>query len=370
MSLKNETSETIVVSLSALFVITWILGAGWLFFRNVDFKRASETEPNPSSTPKAGTNVAQPNPTKPGTNVTPSTLPPPIETFAKVPNVPSGKFSYSGTPAWEPIRTDVQPLMQAAWTPFQLRYTQPTNGRPNSRTVISMLLNNELAFAQSSRKITKEEYEQATIRGFTLKEIPVALDGIAVAVHPTLKIPGLTIAQLRDIYLGKVMNWKEVGGPDLLITVYSGRKGDGSTINFFIESVLGGENFGANIQFISSTREALQQLASNTGGIYYASAPEIVGRCDVKALPLGTQANVLVSPYKQPLIPWDCGQQQRNQINPQVFTTDQYPLSRPLTLIVKQNGKEEQRAGEAYSQLLLTNQGQELITKAGFIGVR
>jgi hypothetical protein len=61
MSPKNEAGETIVVSLSALFVITWICGAGWLFFNNVDFKHASETEPNPSSTPKAGTNVAQPN---------------------------------------------------------------------------------------------------------------------------------------------------------------------------------------------------------------------------------------------------------------------------------------------------------------------
>jgi phosphate transport system substrate-binding protein len=372
MSLKNETSETIVVSLSALFIIGWLCGAGWLFARNVDFKRASETEPNPSSTPKSGTNVAQPNPTKPGTSaaVAQPNQPPAIETFAKVPNVPSGRFSYGGTPAWEPIRTDVEPMVQAAWRPFQLRYTQPTNGRPNSRTVISMLLNNELAFAQSSRKITKEEYEQATQRGFTLKEVPVAIDGIAVAVHPTLKIPGLTVAQLRDIYLGKVMNWKEVGGPDLLITVYSGRRGDGGTINFFVESVLGGESFGANIQFISSTREAMRQLASNTGGIYYASAPEVVRRCDVKALPIGFQANTLVTPYQEPLVPIEQCPPQRNQINPEAFKTAKYPLSRPLTVIVKQNGKEEQRAGEAYSQLLLTNQGQELITNAGFVSAR
>lgn len=369
MSLKPETSETIVVSISALFVITWILGAGWLFFRNVDFQRVSELEPNRPGTSKVGLNAA-PNQTKPGTSAAQATLPPPVETFAKVPNVPSGKFSYSGTPAWEPIRTDVQPMMQAAWTPFQLNYTQPSDGRPNSRTLISMLLNDEVAFAQSSRPVTKEEYERATQRGFTLKEIPVAFDGIAVAVHPTLNIPGLTVTQLRDIYLGKIMNWKEVGGPDLLITVYSGRKGDGSTINFFRESVLRGENFGANIQFVSSTREALRQVESNTGGIYYGSVAEIIPRCDVKALPLGLQANALVTPYKEPLIPIDCTKPERNKVNPEVFTTGKYPLSRPLTVVVKQNGKEEQRAGEAYSQLLLTNQGQELITKTGFIGVR
>jgi phosphate transport system substrate-binding protein len=39
-------------------------------------------------------------------------------------------------------------------------------------------------------------------------------------------------------------------------------------------------------------------------------------------------------------------------------------------VIVKQNGQNDQQAGEAYAKLLQTNQGQELITKAGFVRIR
>lgn len=370
MSLKNETGETIVVSLSALFIVGWLGSAGWWFFRNVDFKRASR-EPNPASQTKPGKNVAQPNQTQPGTNVAQAPQLPVIETFAKVPNVPSGQFKYSGGALWERIRYTVNQPIQKTWAPFQLLYTQPTSsGKVSSDTGIDMLLNNELAFTLSSRPLKSEEFQQAAQTGFTLKEVPVASDGVAVAVHPTLKIPGLTVAQLKDIYTGKIMNWKEVGGPNIWITVYSGKKGDGGLIDFFVENVLGGENLGANIQFIATTSDAFRQLASNTGGIYYASAPEVIRRCDIKALPIGLQANALIAPYKEPAVPIEQCPPQRNQVNPEVFTSGKYPISRRFSVIVKQNNQGDQRAGVAYSQLLLTKQGQELITNAGLIGVR
>ena len=376
MSLKNETGETIVVSLSALFIIGWVSVAAWFFITNVNFKRASKSPANPSTQAKPGTVAAQPNQAATATSAPQPNQPPAVASFAQVPNVPSGEFTYSGSALWEPIRQAAYPAIQTAWKPFQLRYTQPVSGKLDSDTGINMLLNNNLAFTLSSRALKVEEQQEATKSGFTLKEVPVASDGIAVAVHPSLKIPGLTVAQLKDIYLGKVMNWKEVGGPDILITVYSGRKGDGGLIDFFVANVLSKENFGANIQFVPSSREALQTVASNTGGIYFASAPEVIRRCDVKALPIGVQANALVAPYKEPLVPIEqClvprnQQPKRNQVNPEVFKTAQYPLSRQLSVIVKQNGKEDQRAGEAYSQLLLTNQGQDLITNTGLIGVR
>lgn len=371
MSLKNETSETIVVSVAALFIIGWLGSASWWFFHNVDFKRASR-EPNSPSQTKATTKTAQPNPTQPAANVAP--VPQPvttIETFAKVPNVPSGQFKYSGGALWEPIRYTVNRDIQKTWRSFQLSYTQPTSsGQVTSDTGIDMLLNNELAFTLSSRPLKSEEYQQASQTGFTIKEIPVASSGVAVAVYPKLKIPGLTLAQLKDIYTGKVMNWKEVGGPDLLITVYSGKKGDGGPVDLFVEKVLGGENLGANIQYVSSTRDAFRQLASNTGGIYYASAPEVVRRCDVKALPIGLQANTWVAPYKEPAVPIEQCPPQRNQVNPEVFTSGKYPISRRFSVVIKENGQGDQRAGTAYSQLLLTKQAQDLITNAGFMGVR
>ena len=61
---------------------------------------------------------------------------------------------------------------------------------------------------------------------------------------------------------------------------------------------------------------------------------------------------------------------QRNQINYQAFRLARYPLTRHLYVIVKQNGQREQQAGEAYARLLLSDQGQELIEKAGLIHIR
>jgi phosphate transport system substrate-binding protein len=60
-------------------------------------------------------------------------------------------------------------------------------------------------------------------------------------------IPGLTVAQLKDIYTGKITNWQQVGGPKLPITAYSRSEEAGGTVEFFVENVLNKEKFGVNI---------------------------------------------------------------------------------------------------------------------------
>ncbi|MBW4564192.1 MAG: PstS family phosphate ABC transporter substrate-binding protein [Mojavia pulchra JT2-VF2] len=290
--------------------------------------------------------------------------------FDQTLNVPSGLFSYGGSTTWAPIRKEVDPKIQQFWPQFQLRYTQPTTSPPGSGSGIKMLLDNQLAFSQSSRSIKDEEYEKAQQRGFKLKEIPVAIDGIAIAVNPSLKIPGLTLAQFQDIYTGKLTNWQQVSGPNLPITAYSRSLEEGGTTQFFEENVLGKEKFGSNVKFISTTTQALKEVAKNPGGIYYASAPEVVGQCTVKPLPLGRISDELIPPYKEPFVPLQECPQRRNQINAAAFQKGEYPITRRLFVIVKQNEQSDQQAGEAYANFLLTNQSQELIAKAGFVRIR
>ncbi|ARV62120.1 phosphate ABC transporter substrate-binding protein [Nostocales cyanobacterium HT-58-2] len=293
-----------------------------------------------------------------------------INNFAEVQNIPSGLFSYGGSTTWAPIRKEVDSAIQTVFPKFQLRYTDPTSGAPGSGSGIKMLLNNQLAFSQSSRSIKDEEYQQAQQRGLTLREIPVAIDGIAIAVNPNLNIPGLTIAQVKDIYIGKITNWQQVGGPNLPVTPYSRRVGEGGTVEFFADNILEGGKFGAGVEYIPTTTEALREVAKNTGGIYYASAPEVVGQCTVKPLPLGKTADKLVPPYQEPFVPLSQCLQKRNQLNSAAFQSDEYPITRRLFVIVKQNRERDQQAGETYAKLLLTNQGQELIAKAGFVRIR
>jgi phosphate transport system substrate-binding protein len=233
-----------------------------------------------------------------------------------------------------------------------------------------MLIENQLAFSQASRSLKDEEIQRAQQRRLTLKEVPVAIDGIAIAVHPDLPVSGLTITQLKDIYTGKISNWRQVGGPNLAIIPYSRRKEDGGTVEFFIDQVLEKADFGDNIQYVYSTTPALRKVSQNPGGIYYASAPEVVPQCRIKTLPLGKSENKLVAPYQEPSIPSSQCPQKRNQLNELAFQKGEYPITRRLFVIIKQNGQLDEQAGEAYADLLLTDQGQKLIEKAGFVPLR
>lgn len=345
MSQKNETT----VLLLALLLTLGLVGGVFLWLANTSGIRLFNARNNLSQPIKQAYS----------------------ESFAQFPEVPSGLFSYGGSTTWAPIRKEVDTAIQTVFPRFQLRYTDPTTGAPGSGSGIKMLLNNQLAFSQSSRSIKDEEHQKAQQRGFTLKEIPVAIDGIAIAVNPNLNIPGLTVAQLQDIYTGKITNWQQISGPNLPITPYSRRLEEGGTVEFFNENVLDGEKFGVNVQFIPTTTEALKEVAKNPGGLYYASAPEVVGQCSVKPLPLGRTLDKLVPPHKEPFIPLQECPQRRNQLNAAVFQNGEYPITRRLFVIVKQNGQSsDQQAGETYANLLLTEQGQDLISKTGFVRIR
>jgi phosphate transport system substrate-binding protein len=292
------------------------------------------------------------------------------KTFAEVENVPSGIFSYGGSTTWAPIRQKVDTVIENTFPQFQLRYTDPTMGTPGSGTGIRMLLQDQLTFSQSSRSLKQEEYQQASERGIKLKEIAVAIDGLAIAVHPQLKLEGITLTQLKDIYTGKITNWKEIGGPDLTIVPYSRHPEDGGTPEFFVEEVLEKEAFAKNVELVFDTTTGLRKLSQNPGGIYYASAQQIVSQCTVKAIAVGRKAGKWIAPYQEPFVPLSQCPQKRNQLNQDVFQSGEYPITRYLFVIVKQNGQGDEQAGMTYANFLLSDQGQDLVTKAGFVRIR
>jgi phosphate transport system substrate-binding protein len=354
MSLKNETTIlvlTVLVSVSLAGGLIWglIRGFGTPFEENNVTAGGSAEAP---TTPYRFNPQAR------------------FDSFAQIPDLPSGLATYGGSTSWAPIRGTVDPVIQMVLPQFKLRYTQHPTQPPGSGTGIEMILNNQLVFAQSSRGIKEEEQQQAKERGFSLKAIPIALDGIAVAVNPDLNIPGLTLSQLKDIYTGVIWNWSQVGGPDLEIIPYSRRPENSGTIEFFIDNVMGGEPFGRNVEFMPTTTLALRAVASRLGGIYYASAPEIVGQCSVTPLAIAGRSNRLIPPYREPFIPAQDCPNRRNQLNEAAFQNGEYPLTRRLFVIVKENGQIDQQLAEAYAALLLTEQGQGLIEQAGFVRIR
>ncbi len=276
------------------------------------------------------------------------------ETFAEIQGVPKGLFNYGGSTTWATIRKEIDPALQTVWPQFRLCYTQPNISIPSSGTGIQMLLDNQLSFAQSSVSIQDKDHEKAKQKGFTLVEVPVAIDAFAAVVHPNLNIPGITVAQLNDIYAGKITNWQEVGGPNPNIKAY--RKGTPDS--------------ESHLEFVPTTTDALRKVANESGAIFQASAPLLISQCKVKPLPLGRTSHKFITPYKEPFIPLSECPNKRNQVNLVAFQSGEYPLTRRLFVVIKKNGQLDERAGEAYANLLLTNQGQELIEKAGFVRIR
>ncbi|MBR8838267.1 MAG: PstS family phosphate ABC transporter substrate-binding protein [Stigonema ocellatum SAG 48.90 = DSM 106950] len=343
MSQKNETP---ILILSLLITVGLIAGGFWWFTRKSHLDLSKNNIPQPSSGETSGNN------------------------FASVQNVPSGLFNYGGSTSWAPIRQTVDPAIQAVRPEFRLRYVQPSGSNPGSGTGIQSLIEGQLAFAQSSRPILDLEIREAKQRGFTLKQIPVAIDGLAVAVNPNLNIPGLTIDQLRSIYNGKTTNWGQLGGPNIPIKAYSRRITDGGTVELFVQDILGGQGLGPNVEYVSTTTQALQKLADSPGSIYYASAPEVVPQCSIKPLPLGRKQGQYVAPYQEPFVLPNLCPGKRNKLNIEAFQSGKYPITRNLFVVVKEIGQSEQQAGDAYASLLLTEQGQEMIAQAGFVKIR
>jgi phosphate transport system substrate-binding protein len=127
--------------------------------------------------------------------------------------------------AWAEAYGQIKPEVQVA----------VTGG--GSGTGIAALINGTVDMANASRKIKEEERSEAEANGFEPVEHTVAGDAIAIVVHPANPVDGLTIAQLSDIFTGKVTNWSEVGGEDRPIVLLS-RESNSGTHVFFLEQVV------------------------------------------------------------------------------------------------------------------------------------
>ena len=131
------------------------------------------------------------------------------------------------------------------------------------------LQNKSTDLANASRKIkAKEVAECVKAFGKRPTEYKVALDGLSVYVAEGNDVKELSVAQLESIFTGQIKNWKQVGGKDAPITVYS-RENSSGTYEFFKESVLKGKDFVASAQTMPGTAAVLQAVAKDPNGIGY-----------------------------------------------------------------------------------------------------
>ncbi len=303
---------------------------------------------------------------KPDKKYPPVIPPPPMEVinqFVEVPNVPEGIFKYGGSTSWAFIYPKLELKIKNAHPRFDIKIRKDLV--LGSGIGIEKLIDggqDGLDFALSSRDVSSEEQFKAKKKLFTLKAIPVFKSGLAVAVNPNLAINTVTKEQLSKIFNGKINNWRQAGALiDIPITFYV-RGGNSTSTNDFRKS-LEIIDFGEKINYVNSTSEGLQKITKEPGGIFVGPISDIVPQCGVKTLPIVNTEGKSFYPYQQQnfVSPAQCRPGKRNRVNIEAIYSGEYPLPVIFYVVVKQNAQREQQAGQAYANLLLTKQGQEMI---------
>jgi phosphate transport system substrate-binding protein len=277
-------------------------------------------------------------------------------TMKDVPNVPKGLFSYHGAINFAAIVSrGMHNTMQQAHSEFRLRYTEPTQDKPGSSSAIRMLIDGEVNIAQSARPLEDAEFKRAKERNLTLEQIPVAIDAVGFYTHPSVSIPGLSLNQIQDIYLGKVKNWKDLGGPNLpIVPLTLEPKATGSP-----KQALGdvADKLGPTVRIIRDHTDGIRQTGSTPGAIAFGGAVNAIGQKSVRLLSIA-KANST----KYVSLVTDTG-----AVNKQAFRDGSYPLTRRAFVIIRRNGSLDEQVGVAYANLFLSGEGQRIIENAGFV---
>ena len=206
------------------------------------------------------------------------------------------------------------------------------------------LLNGTCDIAMLSRELKDAEKKAMIEKGVTPTQFVVAHDALPMIVHPSNRVKGLTIAQLRDIYTGKVTNWKQLGGSDTKIVVIS-RDTNSGTYETFKELVLKADDkIISTAEYVGSNGGLRQRVASTQGAIGYVG----LGFIDksVKALEV-------------------------NGVAPSAETVldKSYKLSRELFMFT--NGMPAKDSLKAkFLGMCHTAQGAEIIEEIGFVPVK
>ncbi|MGL4617861.1 MAG: substrate-binding domain-containing protein, partial [Chroococcidiopsis sp.] len=279
-------------------------------------------------------------------------------TMQEVQNVPSGLFNYGGAHTFAALTASgMNDAIAKAHSEFHLRYTEPFNGKPGSGTGINMLIDGELSIAQSARPLEEGDYNKARVRGLSLEQIPVAIDGVIFYTNVSLPVTGLSIDQLQAIFRGKVTNWQQVGGPNVPIVPV----GLDPKTTSVLKLLLGGEgeDIGSNVQIVRDYTTAIRKVAATQGGISYGSAPIFANQKLIRPIAL---AKANTKQYVQPLT-------ENRQVNAPAFRDGTYPMTRRLFIIIRRDRSVDEKAGLAYVNMLLSKEGQEIVKQSGFVPI-
>lgn len=133
---------------------------------------------------------------------------------------------------------------------------------------IKAIIDGSTDIANASRFIKDKEVALANEKSVYPVPFAVAYDSIIPVVHPSNNLTAITLAQLKDIYMGKIRNFKEIGGPDLKIVICS-RDTSSGTYETWEGKVMKKERVTPAAQLMASNGAIAQAVSNNKYAIGY-----------------------------------------------------------------------------------------------------
>jgi phosphate transport system substrate-binding protein len=167
--------------------------------------------------------------------------------------------------------TTVFPIAQKAAEVYMNKHQDVTISveGTGSGNGIAALIDKSTDIADASREIKQEEIDKAKANGVDPYEIPIALDALSVIVNPQNPVNALSADQVRNIFIGKITNWKDVGGPEMPIVVVT-RDTSSGTYGAFMELALKkGDQITDRAIVQSSSQTVKNTIATTKGAIGY-----------------------------------------------------------------------------------------------------
>jgi len=221
-----------------------------------------------------------------------------------------------------------------------------------SGTGIAAMINGTVDIVNASRAMKPEEIAAAQAHGITPVEFVVARDAIAVVVHPSNPVQGLTLQQISAIYTGSITNWSQVGGEDRPIVLLS-RESNSGTYVYFLENVIRlGEKesdllFSSDTLLMPSSEGISAEVRQNPNAIGYDGLGYVTPDQKVVAVARDEE-----SPYVLPSV--------------ETVNDGSYPISRPLYMYTA-----GEPAGEVKNYLTwILSEGQALVPELGFVPLK
>ena len=206
---------------------------------------------------------------------------------------------------------------------------------------IKAIIDGTADIGDASRDMKKKEVALAKTKGVTPKRFTVALDCIVPVVHPSNKVSNLTLDQLKDIYTGKISNWKEVGGADKSIVIIS-RDSSSGTFEVWHKKVLKKKRVRPDAQLQASNGAVAQAVAGNKYALGYVG----IGYLNPKLK--GITVNGVKASAKTAM-------------------DKSYPVARALYMFTKGEPSGEVKK---FIEFVMSAEGQALAKKEGFVPVK